>query len=128
MSYRLSITTAVRVALGAGLLFSAQVIAAESVAAAGDEEELETLEDVVVTARNREESVQDIPIPVTVLGAEKLQTYGIQTVWDLEFHTPNIELNPPGENVPRYASLSPISGPVAENLPYSVFRSPVEIS
>jgi iron complex outermembrane recepter protein len=58
----------------------------------------------VVTARNREESAQDIPIPVTILDTGKLETFGIQTVWDLEFFTPNIELNPPGENARKVSA------------------------
>lgn len=105
MSYRRSITTAVRIALGASLLVSGQAMSAEVVAAAGHtDQNLDTLETAVVTARNREESVQDIPIPVTVLDSEKLETFGIQTVWDLEFYTPNIELNPPGENARKVSA------------------------
>jgi iron complex outermembrane recepter protein len=73
-------------------------------ATAASDQNLETLAAAIVTARNREESAQDIPIPVTVLDAEKLETFGIQTVWDLEFYTPNIELNPPGENARKVSA------------------------
>ncbi|HXC58056.1 MAG TPA: TonB-dependent receptor [Steroidobacteraceae bacterium] len=106
MAHRLSIITAVHVALGAGLLASGQAHSAEGVgdSAVAAGEEVVTLATVIVTARNREESAQDIPIPVTVLDAEKLETFGIQTVWDLEFYTPNIELNPPGENARKVSA------------------------
>jgi iron complex outermembrane recepter protein len=106
MRYRHSITAAARIALGAGLLASGQAMSAQTVAATdpGADRDLEAFDTVIVTARNREESAQDIPIPITVLGAEKLETFGIKTVWDLEFYTPNIELNPPGENARKVSA------------------------
>ncbi len=91
MSSRGSITTAVRVALGASLLFSGHAISAEIIAAANvapGNNQLDTLDAVLVTARNRVESAQDVPIPVTVLDSTRLETFGIDTVWDLEFYTP----------------------------------------
>ncbi len=66
--------------------------------------EPETLAAVVVTARNREESAQDVPIPVTVLDAEKPETFGIHDRVGSEFYTPNIELNPPGGNARKVSA------------------------
>ncbi|MGO4166264.1 TonB-dependent receptor [Novosphingobium sp. YAF33] len=39
--------------------------------------------DILVTAQRRAESVQDVPIPVTVVGASQLQAQGIQEISDL---------------------------------------------
>jgi iron complex outermembrane recepter protein len=53
---------------------------------------------IVVTARNREEAAQDIPLPVQVLGGDQLERDGVQSIWDLPEKAPNLQLNPPGEN------------------------------
>jgi len=53
---------------------------------------------VVVTSRNREEFAQDVPLPVQVLGGAQLERDGVQSIWDLPEKTPNLQLNPPGEN------------------------------
>ncbi|MCB5189486.1 TonB-dependent receptor [Methylobacillus arboreus] len=45
---------------------------------------------VVVTSRNREEIAQDIPIPVSVFGAEKLDRERIVTIDDLTRITPGL--------------------------------------
>ncbi len=39
--------------------------------------------EILVTAQRRAESVQDVPIPVTVIGAGQLQAQGIQEIGDL---------------------------------------------
>lgn len=50
------------------------------------------LEEVVVTARRREENLQDIPISVVALGAEELEARGIETIEDLNAMVPNVAL------------------------------------
>ncbi len=65
----------------------------------------DTLGSVVVTARNREEIAQDIPLPVQVIGGEQLERDNIKSVWDLAGKAPNLQLNPPGENA-RKVSVS----------------------
>ena len=65
----------------------------------------QTLGAVVVTARNREEIAQDIPLPVQVIGGEQLERDGVKSVWDLTGKAPNLQLNPPGENA-RKVSIS----------------------
>jgi iron complex outermembrane receptor protein len=54
--------------------------------------------DIVVTARNRQERAQDVPLPVVVLNSETLEREDIKSVWDLPFKVPNLQLNNPGEN------------------------------
>src|SRR5690606_12013962 len=51
-----------------------------------------TLEEIVVTARKREESLQQVPISVTALGSEDLRLKGITKPDDLKFHTPGLEM------------------------------------
>jgi iron complex outermembrane receptor protein len=55
-------------------------------------------EEIVVTARNRVEVAQDIPLPIQVLGAAELEREDITTLWDLPFKIPNLQLNNPNEN------------------------------
>lgn len=53
---------------------------------------------VIVTSRNREEIAQDVPLPVVVLGGERLDREDIKSIWDLPAKVPNLQLNNPGEN------------------------------
>ncbi|MFT3905979.1 MAG: TonB-dependent receptor [Steroidobacteraceae bacterium] len=57
-----------------------------------------TIEEVVVSSRNRQESAQDVPLPLLVIGADTLEREDIKSVWDLPAKAPNLQLNPPGEN------------------------------
>ncbi|MFA5496017.1 MAG: TonB-dependent receptor plug domain-containing protein, partial [Porticoccaceae bacterium] len=50
------------------------------------------LEEIVVTARKREESLQEVPISVTAIGSEELRLRGITKPDDLKFHTPGLEM------------------------------------
>lgn len=79
-------------------LFVGACLSTPVVAQTAAEEEAATLERVIVTARNREEAAQDIPLPVQVLGGEQLERDGVQSIWDLPERAPNLLLNPPGEN------------------------------
>ncbi|MES2946637.1 MAG: TonB-dependent receptor, partial [Pseudomonadota bacterium] len=65
----------------------------------------QTLGAVVVTARNREEIAQDVPLPVQVIGGEQLEREGVKSIWDLTGKAPNLQINPPGENA-RKVSIS----------------------
>ncbi|MDB5396616.1 MAG: putative TonB-dependent receptor [Rhodospirillales bacterium] len=52
----------------------------------------EGLEEVVVTARRREEKLQSVPIAVTVFTAQSLQEKSIETLSDLQHYTPSLEV------------------------------------
>ncbi len=52
------------------------------------------LEEVIVTAQKREQSLQDVPISVSVLGEEMLATRGIDTLTDIGANVPNLYVNP----------------------------------
>ena len=50
-----------------------------------------SLEEIVVTARRREETVQSVPIPVTALSGEDLKSRGVFNMKDLDRLTPNLD-------------------------------------
>ena len=50
------------------------------------------VEEIVVTAQKREESLQDIPLSVTAFSAGKLEALGVQTVEDLPNITPGLTI------------------------------------
>lgn len=51
-----------------------------------------TLEEVMVRAQRREESLQDISVSVTAIGQEQLQFQQINNVGDIQFLVPNLSL------------------------------------
>ncbi len=77
---------AVLAALGA---FVALPAGAQTAPAA---EPVATLETVKVTARKREESLQDVPVAVTALTAEQLDKLAIKDLGDLQGQVPNLTI------------------------------------
>src|ERR1700728_4852264 len=45
-----------------------------------------SIEEIVVTARRRDENLQEVPIAVSALTGSKLQTLNVTTAEDLQFH------------------------------------------
>ena len=78
----------VRVILGASLLLGAN--AASSAAAPDDESGV--LEEVVVTAQFREQSLQDTPIAITAVTGEMLEARGQDSLLDVAGQAPNVTL------------------------------------
>jgi iron complex outermembrane recepter protein len=62
-------------------------------AAGADEPVAETLDSIVVTARRREESLQDTPVAVTALSADALQRQQIISTTDLDKVAPNLQFH-----------------------------------
>lgn len=50
------------------------------------------VEEIVVTAQKREESLQDIPLSVSAFSANKLEAMGVQTIEDLPNITPGLTI------------------------------------
>lgn len=50
------------------------------------------LEQIIVTAQRRAESLQDVPIAISALSAETLTARGIESAVDLQFSVPNLNL------------------------------------
>src|SRR5687768_4368134 len=50
-----------------------------------------TIEEVVVTARKREESLQEVPVAVTSIAGDQLQAQGVRNTQDLGRLVPNLQ-------------------------------------
>ena len=79
-----------------GLAFAAGL--ASPASHAQDEDGAEPLEEVIVTARRREESVQDVPIPITAMSEQMLRDRGVQDLRELTNVTPNLHFTNSGVN------------------------------
>jgi iron complex outermembrane receptor protein len=67
---------------------------AETAAAAGhDSSGPATLEEVIVTARKTEESMQSTPVAVTAFTQKILEQQNIERPVDLQYHTPGLQVN-----------------------------------
>ncbi|WP_421731093.1 TonB-dependent receptor [Brevundimonas sp.] len=78
-----------RAALMAGVFLApTPVLAMQDATPAG--EQAATVGDVVVTARRREERLQDVPVAVTALSGEQLAREGVNNVDDLTTKVPNL--------------------------------------
>lgn len=78
----------VAVALGTVVLMPATSIAQEESAEEGDN----TLEEVIVTATRREESLMEVPIAVTAISGEELAEFGMLDLTYVEQMSPNTTL------------------------------------
>jgi iron complex outermembrane recepter protein len=67
----------------AGIPSAAHAQSAERASAPG-------LEEVIVTARKREESLQDVPVAVTAITSEALREKSIDNPYDLTLHVPSL--------------------------------------
>ena len=62
------------------------------------EEDASIFDEVVVTARQREEGSQSVPIPITALGGDQLEARNITEIADIEKLTPNLSFEAQGIN------------------------------
>jgi outer membrane receptor protein involved in Fe transport len=67
--------------VGLGISYAPHAVAAQA------------LEEVVVTARKREESVQDVPIAVSAFSAEQLNDAGVKNVKDMALQVPGVSID-----------------------------------
>ena len=58
------------------------------------------LDQIVVTARKKEESLQDVPIAITVATQEQITERNIQSINDLQAITPGLVLSGQYSNTP----------------------------
>jgi len=72
---------------------ASSVLAFPGLSAVAQETSL-ALEEVVVTARRREESLQDVPIAVTAFSADNLDNFGILNIGELAEQVPSVTLEP----------------------------------
>src|SRR4051812_16842925 len=75
--------------LAAALGTTAQAQTRQSTQAAASN----TIEELVVTAEKREQSLQDVPVAVSAFTSERRDLIGITTVQDMTNFTPGLEYN-----------------------------------
>ena len=77
----------------AALISASLLLTGVSGALVAQEESASRMEEVVVTARKREESIQDVPVAVTALTPAQLDKGNIQRVQDLQKLVPNVKMH-----------------------------------
>ncbi len=68
--------------------------AAPSIAQTQSTPEADTPQEVIITAQRREQAAKDVGVAVSVLSGKELQRRGVNTVNDLQYHTPSLEITP----------------------------------
>ena len=88
------------VALTGAISLAPHARAADAVAGTSATADLSTssLEEITVTARRKEESLQSVPVSVTAFTAESLRERSISTTQDLQMSTPGVYLSGSGGN------------------------------
>jgi iron complex outermembrane receptor protein len=69
------------------------VLAAASVGAAYAQDKVTVLEEIVVTAQKRQESLQEVPIAITAYTSESRDLVGIKTIEDVAAFTPGMNFS-----------------------------------
>jgi iron complex outermembrane receptor protein len=85
LNFRWALLASVAVTAAPGTAFAQSAPARAVEAASGDE--------IVVTARKREESLQDVPMSVQAFGAEALQQAGIKDFSEIAYRVPGLKLS-----------------------------------
>lgn len=83
----------IRTILLSSCLISAGLYADSAVAqTASDQGSSVSAPEIIVTARRREESIQDVPISVSAISGEQLQKSGVSDVQGLQYRTPSLSI------------------------------------
>lgn len=53
---------------------------------------MDGIQEILVTARRREESLQEVPVAISAFGGEQLEERGVSTVQDLDFQLPTVQI------------------------------------
>ncbi|MDG2516236.1 TonB-dependent receptor [Lysobacter soli] len=89
-SNRTGLSIAIGMAITAALL--APAAQAQDTTAAAQGEETTTLSGVTVTARKREETLQEVPVAVTAFTADALDQLNVEDLSDLDAQVPNLTI------------------------------------
>ena len=101
---------AVRLMLGASLLAVATPVLAQEAAKDGG------LDEIVVTAQKREQNLQEVPIAISALGAEKLERLNVRDTRDLSGIAPNVTIvQSTTSNSAAVISIRGITSPASES-------------
>jgi iron complex outermembrane receptor protein len=85
------------VARSVALALSSSLFIPQAVSAA-EEDDLEGLTEVVVTAQFREQNLQDTPIAITAVNSEMLEARGQTNIAEVAAQAPNVSLRPQPQN------------------------------
>ena len=86
--------------LGRYAALGLSALIAQSAMAVGDSEASGTLEEIVVTARKRQEDLQSIPMSVSALSAAQIADAHVSKMDDLAFLVPNLNITTRADNTP----------------------------
>ncbi|MDE2406444.1 MAG: TonB-dependent receptor [Xanthomonadaceae bacterium] len=89
---RKQLSLAIHGALAVSMLFAAPAMAQEATATKPEARKTTTLESVKVTARKREETLQEVPVAVTAFTSEALDKLNIRDISDLGTQVPNLTI------------------------------------
>lgn len=78
------------------------------------EDQTTTVDDIIVTAQKREQSLQDVPIVVTSLSQETLQDAGVRDIKDLQILTPGLTVTSTASEASTTARIRGV-GTVGDN-------------
>ena len=81
----------IKYVIACAIIFSS--FAVEKIYAQASEASEYTVEEILVTARKRTESIQDVPVAVSALSISQIERGNIQRVQDLEKLVPNVEMS-----------------------------------
>jgi outer membrane receptor protein involved in Fe transport len=87
-----------RQALHRGLPLATSLLAAMAAAQAQEAAPTNQLEEIVVTAQKRAESLQDVPLSIQALGTEKLEQLGVQNFGDYALFMPSLTFQNGGQS------------------------------
>ncbi len=91
--------------LKAALAVSASLLVLATPAFAQEAQDDSGIGDIVVTAQKREENIQDVPIAISAVGSQYLESRGIQSIEDLSTIAPNVKF----ERAPSSKTISQIA-------------------
>ena len=89
---RKQLSMAIHGALAVSLLVGTPALAQDAPAPMQDGQKTTTLESVKVTARKREETLQEVPVAVTAFTADALDKLNVEDLSDLDAQVPNLTI------------------------------------
>jgi iron complex outermembrane recepter protein len=98
------LNTALRTALFATLACGASGVALAQSAAPRANSDVVGLDTIIVTATKRSENLQNVPVSISAIGSDQLQSRGVTTSGDLGMVVPNLQVSSQyGETSPNFS-------------------------